>query len=94
MTPGNDTTNEYFVLGGIERYPNNTVEIYNRWGVLVYDAEGYDNNTKVFRGISEGRVTIKQSDELPEGTYFYVLKYTKTSGVVKEKAGYLYISRK
>jgi gliding motility-associated-like protein len=94
LTPGNDTTNEYFVLGGIERYPNNTVEIYNRWGVLVYDAEGYDNNTKVFRGISEGRVTIKQSDELPEGTYFYVLKYTKTSGVVKEKAGYLYISRK
>ncbi|MEC4005966.1 gliding motility-associated C-terminal domain-containing protein, partial [Flavobacterium sp. SUN052] len=94
LTPGNDTTNEYFVLGGIERYPNNTIEIYNRWGVLVYDADGYDNNTKVFKGISEGRTTIKQSDELPEGTYFYVLKYTKTSGVVKEKAGYLYISRK
>ena len=94
LTPGNDTTNEYFVLGGIERYPNNTVEIYNRWGILVYDADGYDNNTRVFKGISEGRTTIKQSDELPEGTYFYILKYTKTSGVIKEKAGYLYISRK
>uniref|UniRef100_UPI003752CE62 T9SS type B sorting domain-containing protein n=1 Tax=Flavobacterium sp. TaxID=239 RepID=UPI003752CE62 len=94
LSPGNDTINEYFVLGGIERFPNNTVEIYNRWGVLVYDAQGYDNNTKVFRGISEGRVTVKQADELPEGTYFYVLKYTKTSGVVKEKAGYLYINRK
>jgi gliding motility-associated-like protein len=94
LTPGNDTNNEYFILQGIEKYPTNSIEIYNRWGVLVYDAQGYDNNTKVFRGISEGRVTIKQSDELPEGTYFYVLKYTKSSGIVKEKAGYLYISRK
>jgi gliding motility-associated-like protein len=94
LTPDNDTNNDYFILQGIEKYPTNTVEIYNRWGVLVYDAQGYDNNTKVFRGVSEGRVTIKQLDELPEGTYFYVLKYTKSSGVVKEKAGYLYISRK
>jgi gliding motility-associated-like protein len=94
LSPGNDTNNEYFILEGIEKYPDNSVEIYNRWGVLVYDAKGYDNNTKVFRGISEGRVTIKQSEELPEGTYFYIIKYTKTSGITKEKAGYLYINRK
>jgi large repetitive protein len=93
LSPGNDTKNENFILEGIEKYPDNSVEIYNRWGVLVYDAKGYDNNTKVFRGISEGRVTIKQSEELPEGTYFYVIKYTKTSGITKEKAGYLYINR-
>ena len=62
--------------------------------VLVYDAKGYDNSSKVFRGISEGRVTVKQDSELPDGTYFYVLKYTKSNGTVKEKAGYLYINRK
>ncbi|MEC4051156.1 gliding motility-associated C-terminal domain-containing protein, partial [Flavobacterium sp. SUN046] len=94
VSPGNDTINDYFQILGIEKYPNNSIEIFNRWGVLVYDAQGYDNTTNVFRGISEGRATVKQSQELPDGTYFYVLKYTKNSGIVKEKAGYLYISRK
>ncbi|WP_155959412.1 gliding motility-associated C-terminal domain-containing protein, partial [Flavobacterium succinicans] len=27
----------------MENYPENTVEIYNRWGVLVFEVEGYDN---------------------------------------------------
>jgi gliding motility-associated-like protein len=94
VSPGNDTINDYFQILGIEKYPNNSIEIFNRWGVLVFDAQGYDNTTNVFRGISEGRATVKQSQELPDGTYFYVLKYTKNSGIVKEKAGYLYISRK
>ena len=93
ITDNNDGANDYFVLEGIERFPNNTVEIYNRWGVLVYEAQGYDNSTRVFRGRSEGRVTINQDSNLPEGTYFYILKYTKQNGVVKEKAGYLYINR-
>jgi len=94
ITDNNDGANDYFILEGIERFPNNTVEIYNRWGVLVYETQGYDNSTKVFKGRSEGRVTIKEESNLPEGTYFYVLKYTKLNGVGKEKAGYLYINRK
>ena len=94
ISANNDLINEYFIIEGIEKYPENTLCIYNRWGVLVYDAKGYDNSSKVFRGISEGRVTVKQDSELPDGTYFYVLKYTKSNGTVKEKAGYLYINRK
>jgi large repetitive protein len=93
ISANGDGINEAFVLEGIERYPNNSVCIFNRWGVLVYDAKGYNNSTVVFKGISEGRSTIKQADGLPEGTYFYVLKYTKSNGNVKEKAGYLYINR-
>ena len=93
LSPGNDNLNEYFNIQGIEKYPNNSVEIYNRWGVLVYNVDGYDNDSKAFRGISEGRATVNQSAELPDGTYFYILKYTKLNGSTKEKAGYLYISR-
>jgi hypothetical protein len=26
-------------------YPENTVEIYNRWGVLVFETTGYNNGT-------------------------------------------------
>jgi hypothetical protein len=33
-------------------YPENTVEIYNRWGVLVFETTGYNNVTNAFNGIS------------------------------------------
>ena len=93
LSPGNDALNDFFNLVGIERYPNNTVEIFNRWGVLVYEVQGYDNNSKAFRGVSEGRATVVQSSELPGGTYYYVIQYTKTNGIMKERVGYLYIGR-
>ena len=94
ITNNGDADNSEFKLEGIERFPNNSVEIYNRWGILVYETKGYNNTTRVFKGYSDGRSTIQQDSGLPEGTYFYVLKYTKTSGVNKEKTGYLYINRK
>ncbi|WP_146105882.1 gliding motility-associated C-terminal domain-containing protein, partial [Flavobacterium columnare] len=93
MTPNGDGDNEIFFIDGIDKFPNNSVEVYNRWGVLVYEATSYNNNDRAFRGISSGRVTIEKSTQLPEGTYYYMLKYENTSGVTKEKAGYLYINR-
>jgi hypothetical protein len=82
-----------FYIRGLECYPKNTVEIYNRWGVLVFERSGYNNSDRAFKGVSEGRVTVKQSEELPKGTYYYVLRYTDSESVGHEKAGYLYINR-
>ena len=82
-----------FVIRNIELYPDNTVEIYNRWGVLVYEVNGYGQNGRYFKGISEGRVTISQSSELPVGTYFYIVRYRNNSGNNKERSGYLYINK-
>ena len=93
VTPNGDGDNDVFVIRNIELYPDNTVEIYNRWGLLVYETEGYGQNGEYFRGISEGRVTISQSSELPVGTYFYVVKYRNSAGNSKERSGYLYINR-
>lgn len=93
LTPDGDGLNDYFMIGGIECYPDNSVEIYNRWGVLVFETKGYDNNAKSFRGYSEGRTTIKQSEGLPTGTYFYILQYKKQNGSTAKKDGYLYINR-
>lgn len=93
VTPDGDGVNDTFTIGGIQYYPNNQMHIYNRWGVLVYEARGYNNTSTVFIGESEGRVTIKRNDKLPTGTYFYVLHYTDDgSGKVNKKAGYLYIN--
>ena len=93
MTVNGDDLNDVFVIRGIEQYPNNTVIIYNRWGVEVYNVEGYGQDNKFFRGISEGRVTVSQSAELPKGTYFYILRYVNKQGVEKERSGYLYITK-
>ena len=93
VSPNGDGDNAFFQIDGIEVYPNNTVEIYNRWGVLVYDVTGYNNADRSFRGESEGRVTVSTATQLPEGTYYYILKYAKRNGDMREKAGYLYINR-
>ncbi|WP_264529716.1 choice-of-anchor L domain-containing protein [Flavobacterium sp. N502540] len=88
-----DSKNERFYIQGLECYPDNTVQIFNRWGVLVFDRDHYNNNDIVFRGISEGRVTIKDSDGLPEGTYYYIIKYKDNQSNPHQEAGYLYLTK-
>jgi hypothetical protein len=61
---------------------------------LVFERENYNNDDKAFRGISEGRVTLEKSSELPVGTYFYMLKYKDSNNNTLEKSGYLYLNRK
>ncbi|WP_146841218.1 gliding motility-associated C-terminal domain-containing protein, partial [Flavobacterium glaciei] len=93
VAPNGSGDNKVFRIRGLECYSDNTVEIYNRWGVLVFERTGYNNEDRAFRGISEGRVTINQSEELPEGTYYYILRYKDSAATSFEKAGYLYINR-
>jgi gliding motility-associated-like protein len=92
VSPNGDGLNDVFYIRGIENYPDNTVEIYNRWGVLVFERNHYNNTDRAFNGFSEGRLTINKSEQLPVGTYYYVLKY-KNSNSTNKKAGYLYINQ-
>jgi uncharacterized repeat protein (TIGR01451 family) len=94
ISDNGDGSNDAFTIKGIERFPENLVEIFNRWGVKVFDQNGYGQpGAKKFRGISEGRSTIRESEKLPEGTYYWILKYKDGNGANREKAGYLYINR-
>ena len=93
MSVDGDGKNDYFHIGGIERYPNNVVRIYNRWGVKVFETEGYDNVTRVFRGISNGRVTIEQAEKLPQGTYYYVIEYYDSNNNKESLVGWLYLKK-
>ncbi|MDI9311081.1 MAG: gliding motility-associated C-terminal domain-containing protein, partial [Limnohabitans sp.] len=93
VTPNGDGTNDVLYIEGIEFYPNNSVEVYNRWGVLVFETTGYDNKDKAFKGLSDGRITIQRQEELPVGTYYYILRYANAEGENKEQSGYLYINR-
>ena len=93
FSPNGDDINKVFTIEGIEKYSDNVVEIYNRWGVLVYEQKGYNNTDKSFNGFSEGRITINNSLLLPDGTYYYFISYVKNSGLLRKTSGYLYIKQ-
>jgi gliding motility-associated-like protein len=57
--------------------------VYNRWGIEVYRSEDYRND---FDGRYRGA-------PLPDGTYYYVVKYTNDEGTVINRASYLTIRR-
>ncbi|MDI6051330.1 gliding motility-associated C-terminal domain-containing protein, partial [Flavobacterium sp. XS2P24] len=100
FSPNGDGINEKFIIDNIDDtvcYPENTVEIYNRWGVLIFETKGYNNTSNSFDGISGGRSTVQQSSGLPTGIYFYILNYTSVDNdgkiITNKKDGYLYLTK-
>ncbi|MGN7515655.1 MAG: gliding motility-associated C-terminal domain-containing protein [Allomuricauda sp.] len=93
ITPNGDGVHDTLEIRGLENYPSNTVRIYNRWGVMVYQTRAYNTNGNVFDGTSQGRVTVDQDNKLPVGTYFYVIDYQDQGGNMKQLTGYIYINR-
>uniref|UniRef100_UPI0032178F3C T9SS type B sorting domain-containing protein n=1 Tax=uncultured Algibacter sp. TaxID=298659 RepID=UPI0032178F3C len=89
FSPNGDNTNETLIITCIENYPNNRLEVYNRWGNIVFKRQGYTNNNG-WDGTSNGRVTVNTSEKLPVGTYYYVLDLGDGS---KPRVGWLYINR-
>ncbi|MDO5977224.1 gliding motility-associated C-terminal domain-containing protein, partial [Flavivirga jejuensis] len=87
FSPNGDGVNDFLIINCIENYSNNRLEIYNRWGNIVYKKTGYNNE---FDGTSNGRTTIQGTDKLPVGTYYYVLDLGEGS---KPKVGWIYINR-
>ncbi len=90
VNPG--LNNGVFQINNIELYPNHTVRIYNRWGILVFESQRYDNGSNAFRGISNGRTTVQMDKELPVGVYFYIIEYVE-NGLTNTIDGYLYVNR-
>ena len=100
FSPNGDGLNDVFIIDSIDEitcYPENTVEIYNRWGILVFETSNYNNTSNAFDGTSRGRTTVNKSDGLPTGTYFYIINYKSLDGnnvmQSNKKDGYLYLSK-
>jgi gliding motility-associated-like protein len=93
LSPNGDGKNDIFVIRNIDFYPENTLSIYNRWGIEVYRVNSYGQNDNFFKGFSDGRFTVSRDVELPEGAYFYTLTYKNTKGIEKNLSGYLYIKQ-
>ena len=93
VTPNGDGIHDVLTINGLENFPNNTIRIYNRWGVQVFQTRAYNTQGNVFDGTSIGRATVQQDNKLPVGTYFYILDYENENGITESISGYLYINR-
>jgi gliding motility-associated-like protein len=92
VTPNADGKNDFLFIRGVRRALNNSLRIFNRWGVAVYEGRNYNNQNNVFDGRSKGRSTLSSEDYLPAGVYFYIFEYQKDQENITD-SGYLYISK-
>jgi gliding motility-associated-like protein len=80
ITPNSGTSEAFWLITNIDKYPGNRVIVFNRNGQEVFRATNYKNN---WRG------NYKQSNEpLPAGSYYYIVKVSE--GDIRK--GWLYIT--
>lgn len=81
FSPNGDGINDNFMISGIDQFGGSTLTIINRWGNEVYKQAPYTNE---FNGRSSN------GNDLPDGTYFYILDLGDGSEAF---SGYLIINR-
>tara|TARA_R110001592_G_scaffold304246_1_gene576708 strand:- start:44 stop:1372 length:1329 start_codon:yes stop_codon:yes gene_type:complete len=84
FTPNNDGFNELFTPTISKNIIFMNTSIYNRWGQLIFDSN--------FLNIGwNGKTTT--GDEVPEGTYYWVINYSDINGNKEKIKGYLTLLR-
>ena len=63
FSPNADGKNDVWQIDNIFQFPDNVVEVYNRWGELLFMSKGY---AVPFDGKYNGK-------DLPVGTYYYII---------------------
>jgi gliding motility-associated-like protein/uncharacterized repeat protein (TIGR01451 family) len=79
FTPNGDGVNDQWEITGLEAFPDNTLQIVNRWGVRVFEAKRYTNNWT--------------GDNLLKGTYFYLFKWRDNANTSYEQTGFITLIR-
>lgn len=69
ISPNEDGKNDRFYVEGLDFFDGSTLQVYNRWGGLVYESENYNNNWS------------PTADDLADGTYYYILGVNFPTGM-------------
>lgn len=80
FTPNNDATNDTWNIAGIGYYPNCLVQIYNRYGALLFKSLGYGAPW-------DGRYHARL---VPVGTYYYTIDLKNNTKIL---SGWLEVLR-
>jgi gliding motility-associated-like protein len=86
LTPDGDGINDQWTLPNLEKFKDNKVVIVDRWGSVVYQATGYNNENVVWKGTGQGGVAV------PTGTYYYTIS-VRFLAEVREKKGFIELIR-
>jgi gliding motility-associated-like protein len=87
VSPDNDGQNDFFFIEGLrDIFINFKLEIYNRWGRLLWTG---NNNKPDWNGYSENTMG---NNEAASGTYYYIL-YLNDPNYPKPLNGFLYLRR-
>ncbi len=65
ITPNGDNINDTWVIQNSHRIPNAVINVYNRWGNLVFTSTNYNND---WDGTSKST-----GETLPTGSYYYII---------------------
>jgi gliding motility-associated-like protein len=97
LSPNGDELNDYWRIDGIEDFPNNHIQVFDRYGNLVYETRGYQNQDATGGNGASGNYWYGQANRgliggtLPEGTYFYAVDLGNGSAVI---SGYVVLKLK
>ena len=81
VTPNNDGDNDAFIVPCLANHPGSSITFFNRWGDEVFRSDNYQND---WQGTYQG-------EQLPTGTYYYLLEVNDASGTVLN--GFLFLQR-
>jgi gliding motility-associated-like protein len=87
FSPDNDGQNENWIIQGLGQFPNHQLSVYSRWETLVLKEAPYKND---WNGESRGSYSNSNEQNLPEGTYFYILELGNGQPPLK---GFIYLKR-
>ncbi len=103
FSPNGDGYNDEFRIilpTEYEEYSESSLEVFNRWGTLVYKSSGnqYGKDCDWWDGTSRTSNMLTVGEKLPSGTYFYVYKITFINGQqatksTKKMNGYIELRR-
>jgi gliding motility-associated-like protein len=88
FSPDGDGINERYIIPGIESYERVELAIFNRWGNEVYNSNGAYRNESAWDGRGPN------GQQVPDGTYFVVIKATSANCGTFEEPRYVEIRRK
>ncbi len=87
ITPNEDGYNDYLDIYCLELYPQNKLEVFNRYGQVVFEQSNYVNRSWSPRDAS--------GNPLPDGGYFYVIQVFEVVGTPgKVKGSFNIVSQK
>ncbi len=72
VTANNDQKNDHLIVSNIERFPNNSLSVIDRWGVEVYNQDAYNNEWDFKKG----------GNYLPAGSYICIVRLNDSGKVI------------